>query len=189
MTPILLLCLITAAPNGESGQFSNVQIEEPFHRYIMGDVLLMESVNPVKEVELADGRRIVIAVGSVVRDGDSPRGRLDAERIAYVKAHAALVARYNPTSLSQTEDLRERAAITVNNGREQGEATTEIRRTIRTRVEGTVRDLPVIGRWTSRDGSTLYVAVGAIGDRSAELAPDSPYKVARHAGRGRPSAR
>jgi hypothetical protein len=47
-------------------------------------------------------------------------------------------------------------------GRETGSSVSEYLETTRADLQGRTRAFPVVGRWTSPDGTLFYVAVGGI---------------------------
>lgn len=172
MQTILLLSLIAVGNEPAADDFTDVQIREPYRSYLLADPLLMQ-VTGAKLIELGNGRRIVMAVASVVPESTAPRHRLEAERVCRVKAMAHIIARRNPVQVVHSEQVKERVIIRIENGREHAGSTSEVLETIRTRVEGTTQDLPVVGRWLSHDRSTLYLAVGTVIDRSGDPIPFS----------------
>lgn len=174
MQTILLLCLIVTGNESAADDFTDVQIREPYRSYLLADPLLMH-VTGAKVVELSHGRKMVMAVASMVPASTSPRHRIEAERICRIKALAYLVAQRNPVQIVHTEEVKDRVVIRIQYGHEDAESVSDLRETIRTHVEGSTRGLPVVGRWLSRDRSTLYLAIGMIADRTGQPVFDSPW--------------
>jgi len=174
MQTILLLCLIASPSNDEvnSERFADVQIGAPYRTYLLADPLLMR-VTGAKVIKLDKGRHMIIVVASTVPESDSPRHRLRAERVCRIKALAYIVARNNPVQVVHAEQATDRIVIRIEDGHERAKSVSEVTETIRTRVAGSTHELPVVGRWMSRDRSTLYLAVGVIMDRTGKPVSDS----------------
>ena len=142
-------------------RFSAVEIDPRFRPILTADPLLME-VTGAKVVDLGGGRRAVLAVASTeVRDG-SAGDRLRAEKVCRAKALAAVVADRDGVQVARVEELTERTVVTVDRAGERGSSVSDYLQVTRSRVEGMARDMPVVGRWRSRDGAVFYLAVGAV---------------------------
>jgi hypothetical protein len=44
----------------------------------------------------------------------------------------------------------------------------------KTKVEGIAKDMPVIGRWRSKDGEVFYLAIGSIVGKDGAVAAEAP---------------
>lgn len=158
-----LLATIGADPQPRS-IFRDVEIEAEFEPYLTSHRLLME-VAGSKVIRLADGSHVVIAVGSTVLKDPSAKERLRAEKVCRVKALASLVAQKQGIQIAHTEEVKEETVIVLENAKERATSVMEVLEITKSKVEGITRDMPVIGRWRSKDGETFYLAIGAILDK------------------------
>jgi hypothetical protein len=142
-------------------RFTAVMIDPPFDAVLGKNQLLME-VGGAKIVVNPDGSRMVIGVGQVAYDKQAPpQQRLNKERVARQKALRELVAQTSPIQVVHRERLEEKTRVeTLAGGVQRGEAIEEYLSVTTSEFEAVVKDLPVVGRWYSADGSILYIAIG-----------------------------
>jgi hypothetical protein len=160
----LSLCLGDAP---QVGDFREVVIERPYDAYLKSNALLMD-VTGAKVLRLPDGKKVVLAVAStVLRDG-SADDRLRAERVCRIKALASVVAEKEGVQIASLERLEEKTVVVVENGKETSKSVSELLEVTRARVEGIARDMPVVGRWKSKDGKVFYLAIGVTCDSKGE---------------------
>jgi hypothetical protein len=150
--------------------FCDVTLEKLYDGYLKANPLLME-VTGAKVIHLKDGKRIVLGVGSAVLADDRPRTRIDAEKLCKVKALASIVAERQGVQVAHEEKVEEKTVIVLDNAKEKGKCVTEVLSITKTKTEGIVRGMSVVGRWRSKDGKVLYVAMGAICDKEGEPLP------------------
>jgi hypothetical protein len=110
----------------------------------------------------------VLGVGSAVLADGRPRTRLDAERVCRARALASVVAGGQGVQVAHEEVVRGRAVLVIDDGKEKGKSVTEVLSVTRTRTRGIVRGMSVVGRWRSKDGKVVCVAVGAVCDKGGE---------------------
>lgn len=158
----------------KSELLADLQIREPYRTHLLAEPQLMEG-ECVTVIELEDGMKMLTAVGSVVPKSDSPQDRLQAERICQIKALASIVARRSPVKRAHSVQVNERVVVRIEDGRERAESVSETVEIIRMRVTGTTRQLPVVGRWMTHDGTVLFLAIGTIVDRSGKRVPDTRW--------------
>jgi len=146
---------------------SDVEIEKPFDGYLAANLLLME-VTGAKVIRLPNGNQMVVAVASTVLKDKSAKDRLRAEKVCRVKALASVVAEKEGVQVAHTEQLKENTVVTLDNGKETGKNVSELLEITKTKVEGITKDMPVVGRWKSKDGDVFYLAIGVILDKKGE---------------------
>jgi hypothetical protein len=121
-------------------KFRDVEVEERFSKHLYGNVLHMEATG-AKLIPLPDGQRVIVSVASTVLKDGSAKDLLRAEKVCKVKALASLAAEKN---------------------------VSELLHVTKTRVEEIARDLPVVGKWRSKDGEVFYLAIGVVCDKTGE---------------------
>jgi len=153
------------------GAAANLRLDPEFAPYLTADPLLME-MEGAKIVKLDAGlertadepvRVLVLGVASsVLRDG-SAADRKRAETVARNRAYAHIVAEKTGVQVARSETLDKKVVVTIEeDGRETGSSVSEYLETTRADLQGRTRAFPVVGRWTSPDGTLFYVAVGGI---------------------------
>lgn len=162
MIPVWVLSTVLVA-----GEFRDVKIDKPYDTYLKARPLLME-VTGAKVIRLKNGNRVVLGVGSVVLADEKPRTRLDAEKVCRVKALARIVAEREGVQVAHEEKVDEKTVIVLENDKEKGKSVSEVLSLTKTKTQGIVKGMSVVGRWRSKDGKTLYLALGAICDGKGE---------------------
>jgi hypothetical protein len=168
---VFLFCADPAAAD----KFSDVQIERPFDRYLLANPLLMESTE-AKVVKLPKERSLVVAVASTVLKDNSALERLRAEKVCRVKALAALVQEKKGVQVFHTEESTDKTVIVNVDGKEHGKSVSDFLEITKTKVQGIVKGLPVVGRWKSKDGDVYYLAIGGIVDKKGDIVEDSGHE-------------
>ena len=159
--------------SANTDNFSDVRIKKPFDRYLLANPLLMESTG-AKVIKLPKQRSLVVAVASTILKDDSARERLRAEKVCRVKALAALVQEQKGVQVFHTEESTDKTVIVNVDGKEHGRSVSEFLEITKTKVEGLAKDMPVVGRWKSKDGEVFYMAIGAIVGKDQEPINDEP---------------
>jgi hypothetical protein len=121
-------------------KFRDVEVEEPFSKHLYGNLLLMEATG-AKLIRLPNGQRVIVSVASTVLKDGSATDRLRAEKVCKVKALASVAADKNVSELLQVT---------------------------KTKVEEIARDMPVVGKWRSKDGEVFYLAIGVVCDKNGQ---------------------
>lgn len=171
ITSILLATVVLFGADSEalSKKFTDLEIDPAFHHYLTSNLLLMES-SGCKIIRLPKGRSVVVSVASTAIKDASGRDRLRAEKVCRVKAQANVVAEKQGVQVAHTEELKEQTIVVLEGEEEKGTSVSELLQVTKTKVEGIAKDMPVVGRWKSKDGQVFYLAIGIIvgdgGDRS-----------------------
>lgn len=147
--------------------FSNVKISKPFKKYLISNRLLME-VTGAKVIQLANGDRVVLAVASTAVKSNSAKDRLRREKVCRVKALASVVAEKKGVQIAHTEVLKEKTVVVIEDGKEKAKSVSKYLELTKSKVEGIARDMPVIGRWRSKDGEIYYLAIGIMLDANGK---------------------
>lgn len=153
------------------GAAANLRLDPEFAPYLTADPLLME-MEGAKIVKLDAGlertadepvRVLVLGVASSVLKDGSAADRKRAETVARNRAYAHIVAEKTGVQVARSETLDKKVVVTIEeDGRETGSSVSEYLETTRADLQGRTRAFPVVGRWTSPDGTLFYVAVGGI---------------------------
>ena len=153
------------------GAAANLRLDPEFAPYLTADPLLME-MEGAKIVKLDAGlertadepvRVLVLGVASSVLKDGSAADRKRAETVARNRAYAHIVAEKTGVQVARSETLGKKVVVTIEeDGRETGSSVSEYLETTRADLQGRTRAFPVVGRWTSPDGTLFYVAVGGI---------------------------
>jgi hypothetical protein len=170
---LLPLCLTLCAQSPPPG-FTEVRIEPPFERYLRANPLLME-IGGAKIIRTSQGRRLVVSVASTVLKDDSASERLRAERVCRTKALASVVAERTGVQIAHSEELKDKTIVVIIDGREKAKSVSELLEVTRSKVSGIAKDMPVVGRWKSKDGTIFYLAIGVICDKEGNpVEPEEP---------------
>jgi hypothetical protein len=164
-----LLAILIGEPL--EARFSEIDIELPFKEYLAANPLLME-VTGAKIIRLPNGNQVILAVASTSLKDGSAGERLRAEKVCRVKALASILVEKKGFQIAHVEKVSEKTVITIENGKEKGKTFEGVLQITRTKVEGIVKNLPVIGRWKSREGEVFYLAIGAVCDKRGEPIKD-----------------
>ena len=171
MAPLVCLLLALAPADAIDDKFRDVTLDKAFAPYLRGNVLLME-VAGAKVVRLKNGRRVVIGIGSYVLKDKSARTRIDAEKVCKVKALAAIVGEREGVQVAHEEKVADKTVIVIDDKGEKGKSVSEVMSITRTKTQGMVKGMSVVGTWLSKDGSVLYLAIGSIRDSKGEPIED-----------------
>jgi hypothetical protein len=175
MNFLMLVPLLLGADPSAADRFSDVRIDKPFDDYLLANLLLMESTG-AKVIKLPKGKSLVLAVASTVLKDSSARDRLRAEKVCRVKAFAYLVQEQKGIQVFHTEESTEKTVIVNVDGKEHGTNVSEMLEITKTKVEGVAKDMPVVGRWKSKEGDVFYLAIGGIVNKNGNLGDDGARK-------------
>jgi hypothetical protein len=169
MMHALILLALTAVADDDSPKFRDVEIDKAFDVYLRANPLLM-SVTGAKILRLPDGKRMVLGVASTpIRDG-SAKDRKRADTVCKNRALANIVAEKKGVQIAHVEQVDKKVTVTLApNGKEKAKTVSEYLEMTRSRVEGVVRDFPVVGRWKSADGGLYYLAIGGVLDAKGRV--------------------
>ena len=171
MVSLAWLLLALAPADTVDDKFRDVTLEKAFAPYLRGNVLLME-VAGAKVVRLKNGRRVVLGIGSVVLKDATARTRIDAEKVCKVKALAAIVGEREGVQVAHEEKVAEKTVIVIDDKGEKAKSVSEVMSITRTKTQGMVKGMSVVGKWLSKDGSVFYIAMGSICDSKGEPIED-----------------
>ena len=114
----------------------------------------------------------MLAVASTVLKDSSAADRLRAEKVCRVKAFACLVQERKGVQVFHTEESRDKTVVVNLDGKEHGTSVSESLEVTKTKVEGIAKDMPVVGRWKSKEGDVFYLAIGGIVNKKGDLVQD-----------------
>lgn len=143
------------------------RLDPEFAPYLLAEPLLMET-DGAKVIGLDDGRVLVLGVASaVLRDG-SAADRKRAETVARQRALAHVVAEKSGVQVARAETILRKTTVTIDDASgERAESVADYLETTQAKLRGATRDFPIVGRWTSEDGTLASVAVGGFLERPA----------------------
>jgi hypothetical protein len=170
MTRVFVLtALLVGLAEEERPRFRDVEIEKPFDTYLRANPLLM-SVTGAKVIRLPDGKRMVVGVASTpLRDG-SAKDRKRAETVCKNRALVNILAEKKGVQVAHVEQVKKTVTVVLEpGGKEKAKSVSEYLEMTRSKVEGVVRDFPVIGRWKSADGGLYYLAIGGVLDKNGRV--------------------
>ena len=170
---LIVMTLLTASDASVAQRFSDVEIEDAFRPYLTSNLLLMD-VTGAKIIRLRDGKTMILSVASTALKDESAKERLRAERVCRTKALANVVAERNDVQVCRTETLKEKSRVVIETKGESGTSVSELLQVTTSKVAGIAKDMPVIGRWKSKQGDAFYLAIGAIVDGDTEVVPQRP---------------
>ena len=166
---VLLPFFGTLSMAADKSQFSDIDIEKHFKPYLLSNPLLME-VTGAKIIREKNGQTVLLSVASTVLKDDSAKERLRAEKVCRTKALAGIVAEKNGVQVCHVETLNEKTEVVIDETSETARSVSEFLQITKTKVEGITRDMPVVGRWRSKDGDVYYLALGSRLDKEGEIA-------------------
>ena len=150
---------------------ANLRLDPEFAGILMADPLLME-VEGAKVIRLDAGleamsdeprKLLVLGVASSALQDGSAADRKRAETIARNRAYAHIVAEKTGLTVARSETVAKKTIVTIEeDGRETGTSVAEYLESTQAGVKGMTKGFPIVGRWTSPDGTLFYVAVGGI---------------------------
>ena len=164
----LWLCCVALCNGADKPEFDDVVIAKQFKPYLLSNPLLME-VTGAKVIREKKGRTILLSVASTVLKDESPPERLRAEKVCRVKALAGMVAEKKGIQVCHVETLNEKTDVVIDEKGETGTSVSELLQVTQTKVEGITKDMPVIGRWRSKDGMVFYLAIGSCLDENGDV--------------------
>ena len=164
----LLLSCVAFCNAADKPQCTDAVIDKQFKPYLLSNPLLME-VTGAKVIREKKGRTILLSVASTVLKDESPSERLRAEKVCRVKALAGMVAEKKGIQVCHVETLNEKTDVVIDEKGETGTSVSELLQVTQTKVEGITKDMPVIGRWRSKDGMVFYLAIGSCLDENGDV--------------------
>ena len=140
--------------------FINAKIEEPYKTHLLKNPLLME-IPGAKVIKLLSGKTLIVGVASTTI-GD--KSLVNADVVLRAKADGQIIMLTGAVLVAVEEVIDDVTVITTENGKETGKFVEEYRLKIKSTIKQSGKRLPVVGRWNSPDGESLFYAVGIIID-------------------------
>ena len=131
---------------------------QPDHAPLLKANPLLMEIPGAKVIKTETGF-VLIGVGSAVIKGNSSKERIAAEKIATIKARAALVGERDGILVFQKTIANEKTTITQIGNKETGKSVSTIPQINRENISGAITGSEVIGRWRSDDREVVFVAV------------------------------
>lgn len=163
-TYIAGLCLLSiifmhpATGNASKAKpFSEVEIEAPFQNLLLLNPEFMH-YGGARLFAGDNGSQALIGIGKVLPEDNSPKTMPQMRRIGEIHARAAILELGGEIEITTSRGLDERSLQGRGNGKKV--SLSSFFQVTETRVEGLIKQLPVIGTWWSSNQSAFYVAVG-----------------------------
>ena len=150
VSAVILLCSF------QSG-ITDLVLQSDHAPLLKANPLLMEI--PGAKVIKTETGFVLIGVGSAVIKGNSSKERIAAEKIATIKARAALVGERDGILVFQKTIANEKTTITQIGNKETGKSVSTILQINEETISGAIKGSEVIGRWRSDDREVVFVAV------------------------------
>jgi len=156
---LLLPISITAQANDTSLPFRTIAIESQFYDVLIQHPGFMKE-GGARLFDLNDSSCLLIGIARTFLDNRLPQTILRAKREGEILARTEI--------LSFSGDIQISTSRVAKTGSLQTEKTngtislSSFLQITETKVEGIIRQLPIVGTWWSEDNKTLYVAVGKI---------------------------
>jgi hypothetical protein len=58
--------------------------------------------------------------------------------------------------------------VVLDGGKESGKSVSELLQSTKTKVQGITKEMPVVGRWKSKEGDVFYLAIGIVCDSKGD---------------------
>ena len=79
-----------------------------------------------------------------------------------------MLAEKQGVQVAHVEELKEKTLVVLDGEKETGKSVSELLQITKTKIQGITKDLPVVGRWKSKEGDVFYLAIGAICNKKGE---------------------
>lgn len=143
--------------------FSSIKINAPFDEYLAANPLLME-VAGAMIIDLGPDRKVLIGVAKTILKDTSDDELLRAEKVCPIKARTAIIGERDGAHISYLKRVKDQIEIVTDEKGEKSRSVTEFTRLTEERIQGLTKNMPVVGRWQSKNGKVFYLAVGTIVD-------------------------
>lgn len=160
--------LVFADGSAVNTKFAEVKIDSVFEKILTSNVLLME-VTGAKVINLPKGRKAIVGVASTTIIKGSTTDLLRAEKVCKIKALANIISDRNGVQIIHIEELKDETRTVIDDAGENTTSVETLLHLTKTKVEGIVKDMPVVGRWYSPSKETYYLAIGTILDENGNV--------------------
>ena len=167
MAPFMLtlICFSVCAANDDS--FSDIRIEAPFKDYLSAHPLLMETTGS-KVIKLPDGTRLVLSIASVPLKGRSAKQRLDAEKVCRINALRYFIGTTKGVQVASVQRKEDQVLVVIEDGKKKTTSIAKYMEWTEAKIQGIANDMPVVGRWKSKEGDVFYQAIGVVCDKNGK---------------------
>jgi hypothetical protein len=138
----------------------DIQADPPFDKYLRANPILLE-VSGFKVIRLKNGKKVILSVANTEIKDDSARERIRAEKVCLIKATVNNLKEMRGIHVTSEATLAD-GGTTVN------VALAEVVEVATAKVEGLVKQMPPVGRWTSPDGKVVFLATGRVVNAKGE---------------------
>lgn len=162
--PVLVLFLalaVSAGPQDAQSRFVDINIDALFEGPLIANPVFME-LTGVKVLRREDDSTMVLAVAVTDIRDDTGKDKLRRMKVCRSKALASLMQQNEEIQVWTYSKSTDQTVIVIEDGVEHGKNLSEILDITRTKAEGFVKDMPVVGTWKSRDRKLFYQALGKI---------------------------
>ena len=149
-----LICMLSI-PNSEG--MKNLKVDEDYTSFFKANPSLLSE--PGVKVIQTPGETKVISIGYAEIKTKNLVGKLNAEKIATMKARASIVGDRKGIRVYEKKELVENSQVIKENGIEKGKSVSELTQVNAETISGAIKGSSVVARWVSEDDGVLFVAV------------------------------
>jgi hypothetical protein len=149
-----LICMLSI-PNSEG--MKNLKVDEDYTSFFKANPSLLSE--PGVKVIQTPGETKVISIGYAEIKTKNSVGKLNAEKIATMKARASIVGDRKGIRVYEKKELVENSQVVKENGIEKGKSVSELTQVNEETISGAIKGSSVVARWVSEDDGVLFVAV------------------------------
>lgn len=148
---VIIFLLLEPCRAQDGTNFREVEIEAPFHNLLLNHPEFMEE-GGARVFIGEDGTKYLIGISKVISEDNNEESIQQAIRIGEILSRTAILEFKEGIEISNYRKLKECADNKI--------SLSSFFQVTEARVEGIVKNLPIIGSWWSPNRNTLYVAVG-----------------------------
>jgi hypothetical protein len=159
---LLILAVALLPAQDQTLRFKDIEIEKPFDSYLLAHPLLMD-VAGAKIVKLSGDKILVVGVAFTPIRDDSPTDRRRMNTVCKNRALANILGEKKNVLIAHVETVKEKNVVVIDkDGKTNTQRVSDYFEMTQSKLEGVVRDFPIVGRWKSGDGKLYYLVIGAI---------------------------
>lgn len=156
---VFIFCSRLGGQDFDSTQYRKLVVEKEFRPMLAAIPVQMET-GGAKIFKLTDGTLWLLTIGTTTVKPETATELLRRHTVTKAKALANAVAELNGTQVKSTTILTTKDKVIVHEGVVSGNTEEVLNETIVTEAKGSVKGLPVIGSWMSKNGEMYFLALG-----------------------------
>jgi len=152
----ILLCMIAL---GENPALKNLKIEDKYSYLVKANPGILGE--PGVKLITNTKENLIVSVAYAEIKAKGSVGKLNAEKVATMKARAAVVGEKKGIAVYEKKELTESSTVIKENGTEKGKSISELTQVNEETISGAVKGCSTAARWVSDDGDVVFVAIVA----------------------------